>query len=84
MEIGQTAYHREESRLFSLKNITERYDGYGNSIRRVMEQKDKVPGIKGVVADIIQVEKIMRSPLRQRWEEASRILSQTMSRRPRK
>ncbi|HJB27493.1 MAG TPA: chromosome segregation protein SMC [Candidatus Blautia faecavium] len=57
MEIGQTAYHREESRLFSLKNITERYDGYGNSIRRVMEQKDKVPGIKGVVADIIQVEK---------------------------
>ena len=57
MEIGQTAYHREESRLFSLKNITERYDGYGISIRRVMEQKDKVPGIKGVVADIIQVEK---------------------------
>ena len=26
--IGQTAYHREESRLESLKNITERYDGY--------------------------------------------------------
>ena len=36
MEIGQTAYHREASRLESLKNITERYDGYGNSIRRVM------------------------------------------------
>ena len=33
MEIGQTAYHREESRLESLKNITERYEGYGNSIR---------------------------------------------------
>ena len=57
MEIGQTAYHREESRLESLKNITERYDGYGNSIRRVMEQKDRVPGIRGVVADLIQVEK---------------------------
>ena len=57
MEIGQTAYHREESRLFSLKNITERYDGYGNSIRRVMEQKERTPGIKGVVADLIQVEK---------------------------
>ena len=39
------------------KNITERYDGYGNSIRRVMEQKDRVPGIKGVVADLIQVNK---------------------------
>ena len=31
---GQTAYHREASRLESLKNITERYDGYGNSIRK--------------------------------------------------
>ena len=57
MEIGQTAYHREASRLESLKNITERYDGYGNSIRRVMEQKDQVQGIRGVVADIIHVEK---------------------------
>ena len=37
MEIGQTAYHREASRLESLKNITERYDGYGNSIRRVID-----------------------------------------------
>ena len=55
--IGQTAYHREASRLESLKNITERYDGYGNSIRRVMEQKSRVPGIKGVVADLIQVPK---------------------------
>ena len=57
MEIGQSAYHREASRLESLKNITERYDGYGNSIRRVMEQKERVPGIKGVVADLIQVNK---------------------------
>ncbi|RHD94901.1 chromosome segregation protein SMC [Ruminococcus sp. AM30-15AC] len=57
MEMGQTAYHREASRLESLKNITERYDGYGNSIRRVMEQKERVPGIQGVVADLIQVNK---------------------------
>ena len=57
MEIGQTAYHREASRLESLKNITERYDGYRNSIRRVMEQKNREPGIKGVVADIIHVQK---------------------------
>lgn len=35
LEISQTAYHREASRLESLRNITERYDGYGNSIRRV-------------------------------------------------
>ena len=57
MEIGQTAYHREASRLESLRNITERYDGYGNSIRRVMEKKSREPGIRGVVADIIHVQK---------------------------
>ncbi|HJD28527.1 MAG TPA: AAA family ATPase, partial [Candidatus Blautia avicola] len=57
LEVGQTAYHREASRLESLRNITERYDGYGNSIRRVMEQKKRVPGIRGVVADILKVEK---------------------------
>ena len=53
----QTAYHREESRLESLKNMTERYDGYGNSIRRVMEKKNQEKGLYGVVADIIKVEK---------------------------
>lgn len=57
LRIGQTAYHRESSRLESLKNITERYDGYGNSIRKVMSNKEKVPGLLGVVADIIKVEK---------------------------
>ena len=57
MEAGQTNYHREASRLESLKNITERYDGYGNSIRKVMEQKDRNPGIHGVVADLLQAEK---------------------------
>ena len=57
LEKEQTSYHREASRLESLRNITERYDGYGNSIRRVMEQKKYVPGIRGVVADIIHVEK---------------------------
>ncbi len=55
--IGQTAFHREESRLESLKNITERYDGYGNSIRKVMDQREREKGILGVVADIIKVPK---------------------------
>ncbi|MCC8049549.1 MAG: chromosome segregation protein SMC [Clostridiales bacterium] len=57
MEEDHTRYHREVSRLESLKNIAERYDGYGNSIRRVMERKEQEPGILGVVADIIRVEK---------------------------
>ncbi len=50
-------YHKERSRLESLRNIAERYDGYGNSIRRVMEQKAANKGILGVVSDLIQVEK---------------------------
>ncbi len=57
LEQDTARYHREQSRLESLVNIAERYDGYGNSIRRVMEQKDREKGILGVVADIIKVEK---------------------------
>lgn len=53
----QESYHREASRLESLINLTERYDGYGNSIRKVMEQKGREGGICGVVADLIQVDR---------------------------
>ncbi|MCD8197328.1 MAG: chromosome segregation protein SMC [Lachnospiraceae bacterium] len=53
----QSAYHREASRLESLRNLAERYDGYGGSIRRVMEQRSHQKGICGVVADLIQTEK---------------------------
>ncbi len=55
-EEDNTAYHRESSRLESLKNIAERYDGYGSSIRRVMERRSFEPGILGVVADLIHVD----------------------------
>ena len=50
-------YAGVKSKAEALRNITERYDGYGNSIKRVMEQKQTNPGIIGVVADIIQVNK---------------------------
>ncbi len=53
----QLLFHREESRLETLRNMSERYDGYGNSIRRVMEQKNRVPGLIGVVADLIKTDK---------------------------
>lgn len=57
MDVGQTAYHRESSRLESLKNLTERYDGYGGGIRKVMEMKNRNSGIRGVVAELIHVKK---------------------------
>ena len=53
----QNAYHMEKSKLDTLSNLTERYEGYGGSVKKVMEQKEKNPGIIGVVADIVKVEK---------------------------
>lgn len=50
-------YQASYAKLDSLKNIAERYDGYGNSIRKVMGVKDRVHGIHGVVADLISTEK---------------------------
>ena len=50
-------YQRDKSKLESLKNITERYEGYGNSIRKIMEIKEQKKGVIGVVADIIKVDK---------------------------
>ena len=57
IEEAQIQFHKKQSRLESLRNIAERYDGYGNSIRKVMEQKSQHPGLLGVVSDLIQVEK---------------------------
>ncbi|MBR6171637.1 MAG: chromosome segregation protein SMC [Eubacterium sp.] len=55
-----TRYNQELIRLKSrhegLRNLSERYEGYGNSIRKVMEQKGRNAGIIGVVADIIETE----------------------------
>ena len=46
---------KAQSRYESLRNIAERYEGYGNAVRRVMEQKASEPGLVGVVADLIHV-----------------------------
>ena len=53
----QVLYHQEKSKLEALSNLTERYEGYGGSVKKVMEQKDNEKGIIGVVADIIKVDK---------------------------
>ena len=53
----QVLYHQEKSKLEALSNLTERYEGYGGSVKKVMEQKDTEKGIIGVVADIIKVDK---------------------------
>ncbi len=48
---------KDSSNLETLRNIAERYDGYGNAIRRVMERKSDTKGIRGVTADLIRVDK---------------------------
>lgn len=52
----QVLYQQEKSRLEALANLTERYEGYGGSVKKVMERKDDTKGIIGVVADIIKTE----------------------------
>ena len=52
----QSQYHQQKSKLEALANLTERYEGYGGSVKKVMEQKEKEKGIIGVVADIIKVD----------------------------
>ncbi len=46
-----------QSRYESLRNLTERYEGYGQSIKKVMERKGNNSKVVGVVADIISVDK---------------------------
>ena len=52
----EVEYHQEKSKLDALANLTERYEGFGGSVKRVMEQKDREPGLIGVVADLVKTE----------------------------
>ena len=47
----------QHARTENLRNLVERYDGYGGSIKAIMEARERFPGICGVVADLITTEK---------------------------
>ncbi len=50
-------YTEDKTRLESLKNLAERYEGYGSAVRYVMDRKkDKSANICGVVADLLKVD----------------------------
>ena len=53
----QQDYHMAHTKYESLRNLSERYEGYGNSIRRVIEARTQISGVRGVVADLIDVPK---------------------------
>ena len=57
LTLKKEGFHRSQSSYETLRNMAERYEGYGFGIKRVMEQKGRYPGIIGAVADIMKVRK---------------------------
>jgi len=53
----QMKYQSESAKLTSLKDLAEKYDGYGIAIKKIMETGDRIGGIHGVVADIVRASK---------------------------
>src|SRR5262249_53935750 len=53
VETLRTEVHRRTSRLTSLKEIQDRYEGFQRGTRAVM-QRDDADGIHGVVADVVR------------------------------
>ncbi|MCQ2609666.1 MAG: chromosome segregation protein SMC, partial [Lachnospiraceae bacterium] len=53
---NQNIFHSRESKLETIKNMLERYEGYGNACKAIMDEKDRFGGIKGVVADLFETE----------------------------
>ena len=54
---AQRALQSGLARYESLRNIIERYDGYGSPVKKVMDEAEKTGGVHAVVADIISVDK---------------------------
>ncbi len=52
----QQSYQASKTRRESLRNLAERYEGYGNSTKKIMELRGQMKGICGVVADLIATE----------------------------
>ncbi|MCR4814979.1 MAG: chromosome segregation protein SMC [Lachnospiraceae bacterium] len=53
----QALYHQQKAKYDTITDMTLRYEGYSNTIKKVMEKKTEEKGIYGVVADIIKVDK---------------------------
>ena len=57
LQRAQFSWHREKSKLDAITNLAERYEGFGGSVRRVMQERSREEGIIGTVADLITTEK---------------------------
>ncbi len=54
---AQNKFHSDETKLDTLKNMLERYEGFGNTVKSILDNADKFNGIKGVVTDLIKTKK---------------------------
>ncbi len=64
VETLRTELHRRTSRLTSLKEIQDRYEGFARGTRAVMQRADGVEGfstddIRGVVADVVRAPEML-------------------------
>ena len=57
LRASQLRYHQEKSRLDALVNLAERYEGFGGSVRKVMQNRSAESGVIGVVADLLKTDK---------------------------
>lgn len=55
--VKQNTFHADETKLETITNMLERYDGYGSAVKVIMDDKDSFTGIRGVVADLIKTSK---------------------------
>lgn len=46
-----------KNRLETLQNLAERYEGFGNAVKAIMDRRAQYPGMLGVVAELIEVPK---------------------------
>lgn len=57
LETIKNQYNHSSSHLKLLQEMEDDYEGYYRGVRNVLQQRDKLPGIRGVIADLIQVDK---------------------------
>ena len=57
LQRAQFSWHQEKSKLDAIMNLAERYEGFGGSVKRVMQERSREQGIIGTVADLISTEK---------------------------
>ena len=57
IEAIKNQYNHSSSHLKLLQEMEDEYEGYYRGVRMVLQHREQLPGIRGVIADLIQVDK---------------------------